>query len=299
MSSNQKNANIGHNSQANAVDKIISDVMRGAKQDGRRQAELTIAMFNMEVTYSAEAILNVFRKEGKDKTEAMDKFIRGVSDSFVKAQDQIAFIKAIKPKSRSNREVFEYENLSSEIKAARAMFERALYGAYWLRVNNAKIIKLNTYGGKSVTVELPEYEKGTDGKAKATGTYETKLLSCADITANGKGAVDRDTGKRTATAKAENPAGKVNGNGNKDASMRSLADSSKALTAVLSGDAGKTPITDFDDTLRTQLNMALRQLFAMSFLDDRGTVDQHTLNKWIADNFPAQKREGKPAPKAA
>src|SRR5690606_24962891 len=91
MSSNQRNSNVGHNSQANAVDKILSDVMRGAKQDGKRQAELTIAMFQMEVTYSADAILNVFRKEGKDKTEAMDKIIRGVSDSFVKAQDQIAY----------------------------------------------------------------------------------------------------------------------------------------------------------------------------------------------------------------
>src|SRR5690606_2818819 len=119
----------------------------------------------------------------------------------------------------------------------------------------------------------------------------------ADITANGKGAIDRDTGRK-ATAKAENPTSKIS-TSSKDASIRSLADSSKALTAVLSGEAGKISITDFDDALEAQLNMALRQLFAMSFLDDKGEVDRATLNKWIADNFPAQKPEGKSASKAA
>lgn len=266
---------------ASPISAIIAGVMKDATTEGNRQAELTVAMFKNEVTYSSDNILDVFRKEGAEKTEALDVLISDASDEYAGVMDHLASIKDKPSKERSTADVFTIDSLNRKARAARMMFERALRSVYWLRENGCKNVASNKIGTGAMKAKMPDPED--------EGEYINETFSCNTLANKGNDAIRVKLGKASKPeSKAKNPAANV------------IADASKSLAAVLSnlGSEGKRkPITDFSDAVEADLETTLRELFAMKFGDERGRVDLKEVSAWANDTFnvPASKGPGKEA----
>lgn len=265
------NATIRNASQNIAA--IIAGVMKDATTEGNRQAELTVAMFKNEVTYAADEILNVFRKEGAEKTALIDAMISDASDEYRVVMEQGASIKDKASKERTTQDVFTLDGLNRKARAARIMFERALRSVYWLRVNGCKTVAGNKIGTGALKAKMPDPED--------EGEYVNEVYTCNHVANKGKEAIDKALGKSKSEAKARNPQANV------------LADASKSLAAVLTNmnaDGKRKPLSDFNDGIERQLEDTLRELFAMKFFDGN-VFDRRTFDTWFAETYKAEKQE--------
>lgn len=276
------------------ISAIIAGVMKDATTEGNRQAELTVAMFKNEVTYSSENILDVFRKEGAEKTEAIDVLISDASDEYAGVMDHMASIKDKPSKERSTADVFQIDSLNRKARAARMMFERALKSVYWLRASNVSAVSLNKIGTGAMRVVGPSAALDPSNKDDddATADIPVKVtFSCNTLANKGNDAIRVKLGKSAAkTATAKNPAANV------------IADASKSLAAVLSNlgnDGKRKPITDFSDAVEADLETTLRELFAMKFVDERGRVDLKEVTAWADEQFNIPASKAKQETKAA
>lgn len=266
----QNNANTVNN-----VSVLINAVMRDATTEGNRQAELIVALFGNEVTYANTVIKNIFEKKGVEKTEAIDKMLRDASDEFDGVIAQLDMLKEVAKKDRKVNHAFQVESLTRKARAARIMFERALCGVFYLQINLCKRVSTNKVGTGAMKAAMPDPE--------AEGEFVNVTYSCATLASEGKKAINEATGKvKAATTSARNPTANV------------LADASKSLGATLSALANegkRKPMTDFDDSIEANLEVTLKELFAMKFADDKGTIDNHAVGDWIAATFGKIKRE--------
>lgn len=251
---------------------IISGVMRDATTEGNRQAELVVAMFAAEATYSSAVIANVFSKNGTEKTAIIDEMLADVSDDFDKVLAHMQSIKDKPAKERTTADAFTLEGLIRKARAARIMFERALKSVFWLREAGCKSINTNKIGTGALKAKMPDPEDD--------GEYVNETFSCNQIASRGDKLIRERLGK-TSTGKperAKNPAANV------------IADASKSLAAVLSSlasDGKRKPIDEFDDTVEQSLEVTLREVFAMKFADDRGMIDFADVKAWVEETFNA------------
>lgn len=261
---------------------IISGVMKDATTEGNRQAELVVAMFASEATYTSAAIANVFSKDGADKTAIVDEMLEDVSDDYGKVLSHMQSIKDKPAKERSTADAFTLDGLNRKARAARIMFERALKSVYWLREARCQSIRANKIGTGALKAKMPDPED--------EGEFVNETFSCTQIANRGDKLIREKLGKasKEKSDRAKNPTANV------------IADASKSLAAVLSSlatDGKRKPIDEFDDTVEQSLETTLREVFAMKFADDRGKVDFEDVKVWINDTFnaPASKAPAKPA----
>lgn len=252
---------------------IIAGVMKDATTEGNRQAELTVAMFKNEVTYAASEILEVFRKEGSEKTALIDAMLSDASDEYRTVLEHMATIKDRASKERTTQDVFQLDGLNRKARAARIMFERALKSVYWLRESGCKTVASNKIGTGALKAKMPDPED--------EGEYVNEIFTCNHVANKGNDAIRVKLGKVKPEAKARNPQANV------------LADASKSLSAVLmsmNADGKRKPISDFSDGIEAQLEDTLRELFAMKFFDGN-VFDRKTFDAWIAETFKNEKQE--------
>lgn len=261
----------------NNVSTLINAVMRDATTEGNRQGELVVALFSNEVSYSVDVIVNAFNKKGVEKTEAIDKMLADASDEFQGVIEQLAYLKAVKEKDRKQNHAFQVEALTRKARAARIMFERALCGVYFLRIGNCKRVETIKVGTGALKAVMPDLSEGA-----GEGEYVNEKFSCTTITQQGKKLLDTVTGKAKPATTARNPVANV------------LADASKSLGATLTSLASegkRKAMTDFDDSVEANLEVTLRELFAMKFADDKGRIELSDVSAWIAETFGKIKRE--------
>lgn len=266
------------------VDSIINGVMRDATTADNRQAELTVAMFNAEVTYTAKIIIDTFNKEGAERTAAIDNLLCDASSEFDHVVGKLDHLKEHMKAAKKNddtktvqSDAFQIEGLNKKARAARMMFTRALYSVLWLREKKCRTIATNKIGSGALLVKLTDPEDDT-------GSINEKV-SCTQLAARGEKHFRDSSGKaKKPSASARNPAANV------------LADASKSLAAVLSSmasDGKRKPMSDFDDAVEHNMEATLKELFAMRFFDG-DKLDRKSLNEWIDSTF---KPVAKDAPK--
>lgn len=271
-------------SNTSAISALINGVMNEATSSGNRSAALVVEMFNSELTFSKAAILNVMRKQGAERTAAIDTVISLVSDDFkrIHAQYDVATHKDHKAKLTTDRareaNAFEAGALLGKIKAARIMVTRAMSAVFYLRERECSKLSIKKFGAQSSLVANITDDEGDAIKV-------TK--SVAELIREGDKAVANATGKvkAAAPATAKNPV------------AHALADSSKALAAALTGINAKEtkPLTDFSDDVEAQMETTLAQLFKMKFFDGN-KFDNVSFKEWMASQF---KQEAKPVAPAA
>lgn len=261
----------------NNIGELINDIMSDATTEGNRQGKLTVALFNNEVTYATDVILNAFNKKGVEKTEVIDNMLCDTSDDFTSVIEQLAFIKSKKGDDKKKNDAFKVESLTRKARAARIMFERALCGVYFLRIHNCKRIETSNIGTGALKAVMPDLSEGA-----GDGEFVNENFSCATLMQQGKKLLDAATGKAKASTSARNPVTNV------------LADASKSLGATLTSLASegkRKAMTDFDDSIEANLEVTLRELFAMKFADDKGRIELSDVSSWIAETFGKIKRE--------
>lgn len=275
------------NTNHSALSTLINAAMNEATTSGNRSAALIVEMFNSELTFSKTAIYNVMRRAGAERTSAIDTIIGLVSDDFkaltnryevVTHKDHKAKLANDKAKEQNT---FETQAILGKIKAARIMVTRAMSAVYFLRDRNCTVLKLKKFGSSSSLLAKVDHEDADVGAVTIT-------VSVAEMIRNGDKLLSETMGKGKANtgrgATAKNPV------------AAALADSSKALAAVLTGvNSDKVkPITDYSDDVEQQLETTLKQLFAMKFSDGKN-IDVKAANEWIKATYPS--KVAAPAPK--
>lgn len=260
---------------------LINGAMKDATTSGNRSAALIVAMFQSEATFSKSIILNAFQKEGADKTDMIDDLICIVSEDFMALRNQYDVMthKDNKAKVRDNhsakeRLAFETVAVLGKIKAARMMVTRALSAVYYLRDRDCTKLIVNKIGTGALVASIISDDEDMKGERTTLRIASTALTAAGDkLLREHTGKAKNNTG-RGATAK--NPVASA------------LADSSKALAAVLTGvnatDKGPKALTDFSNDVEQQLEVTLKELFTMKFFDGK-SFDVATFNEWTNSQF--------------
>ncbi len=262
----------------NPVSTIIAGVMRDATTEGNRQAALTEALFDDKANYTRDIILSIFRLSGQDHTEALDRRIRAQSEDFENAVDMLADLKDKKANERTDTENFQIEAITRKLRAARMMFKRALTSVFFAIDNNATKVTVAKAGNNQILKVVMPDDDGDPVGHKFTANA---------IATQGKKALDAALGKGK-EHKARSPL------------SNSLADSSKALAAALTGLNGNGPVASVDlaDDVQDNLDVAFAQLFRMHFADDKGYIDPKEVADF-AKEMNAKAKEEKTADKKA
>lgn len=268
---NEMNAtaqNTGSN--VNPMTAIIDAAMRGVTTEGNRQAALTVAMFENEVTYNPKAIERIFKLEGADKSDAMDELLCDLSNEYETTLDKYVnltdkdYRATLKGKPGAKEaNVFEADALFRKIRAARKMMAQAMAATYHLHATKVKAIKQGKMGTGSLIVLMPNPEFPDRGDINVA-------LSNNKAASEGDKALRAKTGKATKPASAKNPM------------ASSLTDSSKQLATLLAT-AARKPLPDMElaPEVETNLEVTLRELFLRKFFDG-ATFDADTFKPWLA-----------------
>lgn len=280
------NATANTASNENPITRIISQVMNSATQEGNRQAALTVALFASEASFSADAILRVMRKEGADKSEAVDNMLSALSEDFTNAADYYTRLsdkdyRKTLDGSAKEKNIFEADALLRKIRAARKMFGLALSAVYYLRVNKAVSVKTNNVGTGSLAVLMPTPE--------FPDHPSVQRVSNNSLAASGDKLIREKLGKGKREPRANNPQGDVLSNATK-----SLAAIAPKLREPINGNgkvqgAGTENTYDrLDETSRANLEVIFKNVFAAKFFD--GTVfDERSFRDWMNETFKAEK----------
>lgn len=251
---------------------IIAGVMRDETQNLNRSSALIAFMFKNEASYAKEVIASIFRQKGSDRTDVIDNHLIDASPEFKGAKQQLTALTAIKAADRTEADKNAMESINKTMRAARIMYTRALAAVYGLRHNNALEVTASKRKTGSLSVEYLKEVVGN--KTKTTDREET----CSRLISAGEKALDEVIGTATKKAKttARNPA------------ATSLADSSKALAATLTGvanskDKGKFDLLTNNKDLDNNMRSILKALIAIECSDDKGLMDTAAVGKLLSE----------------
>lgn len=244
----------------NPISAIIAGVLKDEATSLNRSAALIGIMFESEATYSAEAIAAVIRLQGEQRTEAIDAILKDVSPEFVGVLATLAALKDVKASDRTETDKNNMETLTKQLRAARIMFTRCMYAVYGLRKNDASEVVASKRKVGSLAVEYIKERKGD--KIKTVDKEQT----CSELIRVGERMLNEALGKKKETV-ARNPSAGA-----------SLADSSKALAATLTGVANSKDKAKFDlltnnKELEANFKSILAGLIAIECTDENGNVD--------------------------
>lgn len=136
----------------------VKGIMSETNTTEGREIKLAVAI------YYAQEKFNIAHLMGgaANKADAQRKALAANSPAFADKVSKYADLKKELKKaslSRATTIQFEMKDIDRSIRSATAMLNRALVSAYWLKMSNASVGKLD---GTSLTVE---YDGQTDGKA--------------------------------------------------------------------------------------------------------------------------------------
>jgi hypothetical protein len=251
---------------------IIAGVMRDETQNLNRSSALIAFMFKNEASYAKEVIASIFRQKGSDRTDVIDNQLIEASPEFKGAKVQLAALTAIKAADRTEADKNAMESINKTMRAARIMYTRALAAVYGLRHHNALDVTASKRKTGSLTVEYLKSQEGN--KTKTTDKEET----CSRLISAGEKALAEVVGIASKKAKttARNPA------------ATSLADSSKALAATLTGvanskDAGKFDLLTNNSELDNNMRAIHKALIAIECSDEKGLMDTAAVGKLLSE----------------
>lgn len=291
MSKNALNSNVS------PISALINQTMNDADKADNRCAALVEAMFKAEVSFSLASIVNTFGKEGADRVTDIDTMLTLHSDDYrayadrydvLTHKDHKAKVKSLS-RTEQDKNAFETQAVKAKLTAARMMFTRALTAVAYLR--EGQCTRFDKFNGSKSAYKVRIFDK-------EQADYILETLSVAEMIKRGDKTLRELTGKAKKTtgraATAKNPV------------TAALADSSKALAAVLTGvnAKGVKPMTDFATEVETNLEATFTQLFGMKFFDGK-KFDKNTFIEWIGATYgndvsaafkaPAAKKVAKPA----
>lgn len=272
----------------NPMTAIITAVMRDTQTSANRSADMVVAMFASEATYSRDNIIAVLRKEGEDKTEALNRMLCNISDDFSKTLDEYERRIDKDYKKSLGKGSVEYDNnaftvlaLRAKIKAAHEMLKRSMLATLNLRTNKCEKVKRYGHGAGVLIARMI-------GPKDKEDAYPQELSVSALVRA---GEIDlaKATGKVKAkpeASKARNPAASV------------LADGAKSLATVLTSlavEGNRKPITDYSDEIERDLEAIGREFFLSKFYDGT-TFDVDAFDVWRkeVDVFAKARPQRKP-----
>lgn len=233
-----------------AVETTIASIMNDATAGANKQANLVVALFDNEVSFPNDILLNVLRKEKKDRTTARENLLRSVSHEYAKACDTITVLKDKGKKDRSEKEAFQQETLNNKIRAANIMFDRAMVTVVGLRESKAKTVKTSAIGAGALEVKAED----------ADGDLVKHKQSCASALTAATKIVNKLLGKdKKDDDKAPNPA--------KAGMVATVETVSRYLEISMKAD-GETAvhgIADFSDDTEKALRRLFDQLFYLTF----------------------------------
>lgn len=258
-----------NNTNNNPMSAIIAGVLKDEATSLNRSASLVALMFEAEATYSIDAIMSVMRLEGTERTTAIDKELSDISPEFVGTIKALDGLKEIKSTDRTETQSNTIETINKQLRAARMMFTRAQYAVYGLRINDASEVKSSARKIGSLAVEY--IKERTGNKIKTVDKEQT----VSELIRVGETMIKEKLGKKSA-AKAKNPTA-----GN------SLADSSKALAATLTGVVNSNDPKRFDmitdnKELETNVNTILASVLKLECTDDKGVYDFDALSELVS-----------------
>lgn len=270
----------------NSFDAIVTGIMKDTVQSVGRQASLTLAMYSNVAVYTSSNIVDVAKRKSTDRTETVDRYLSQASDTYRNTLDRIAVI-TDKSKSRnaSEDEKWEVEALRKQVRATRAMFERALAGCFFLRVHNAEDIRQKRVG-MSVYV-LSTHPAGQKARAERTLTIASMANEGSKMLNDAAGKKSKNDSK--SEGKTPNPTGNA------------LADGSKALAAtlsVLTKDDNTLKFSSFDKPIQQDLMSIFRQVLFAKF-DKGGKLDVTALEAFYAGRDDRPVTDGNIKPDAA
>lgn len=225
----------------------IAAIMNDAAASENKQAQLVVAIFNSEVQFEQAVLVNMLRKEKKERTTARENMIRAISDDYANALDTIKVIKE-KGKDKTEKEAFQSETLNKKVRAANIMFERAVVTVVGLREQKAKSVKTSNIGAGALLIKTPDED----------GDFINHKLSCATALNGATKIVDKMLGKNKKEAAAPNPA---------KAGMSQTIDAVSTFldVSMRQEENAVHSIADFADQTEESLEKLLAKLFFLKF----------------------------------
>lgn len=253
----------------NQIETIIHNVMSNAANDGSRQAQLTLEFYHSEVSCSGDEIIRIMKTEKVERTAAIDKLMATFSDQYETRLKEYNLKNELKKSSAGSikrKLELELQSETAAFRAARVMITRSLEACYILRDTELGVqnVSLSKAAKGSINVYMPdpdaEHEEGE------TPPVVSIRKSGNELATTGKKAIRKTLGKDTVTS-ARKPSPPAT----------ALADSSKALAAMLSSDAmvSMPVVGDVDENLTDIMDT----LFIRNFADN-GKIDFKALKDY-------------------
>lgn len=275
------NATVNKNHNASPIDAAIAGIMDNAKSSLNKQADLIVAMFQSEATFTRDALVNVFQLAGKERTEFIDNLIAQVSHTYAgKLQSVAELQETLKASKRKDVNAAQaIAAITAQIKAGRIMFVRACEAVLGLRESGAIGVKVEKKSSGSV-IRYMGTVAGDDGKPEKdeAGNVVRVLERATNAELGRLGAKTREAilGKRQ-NATANDPR----------VSAGSLANVAKQLgdfldVASKNAVAPVHCIEDFDDGTGESLKNTFNRLLHLMFADDSGVLDEKLAAAYVA-----------------
>ena len=162
----------GHN--ASPIDAALSGIMDNAKSSLNKQADLIVAMFQSEATFTRDTLVNVFQLSGKERTEFIDNLMAQVSDTYAGKLQTIAELQeTVKASKRKDVNAAQTVTaLTAQVKAGRIMFVRSCEAVLGLREAGAIGVKVE----KKTTGSVIRYMGTVAGEDGTPEKDETRNL---------------------------------------------------------------------------------------------------------------------------
>lgn len=283
-----------NNAAANLASKLIAGVMNAEASGNNRQAQLVLYMFDNEVSYTIETLSPMFKVKGSDRTEIVNKLLRGLSDDYVNVADELARLvekKKAEKEQFSDAEGLQIEAHKGKLRAAQLLFTRAASAVVHLRHVDAGNLKVMPNGALRWYQQArdkdgkPEFDKKGGAISVAVTVSSNALVRMSEKTL----ATLFNKSPRKTTPTASNPV------------AGGITEAAKAINAKLSTLlANHKGIPDLSKDEEKETEKLFKSLFKAMFADDKGDIDVATVRTWIADEFKIEfAKASKPADKAA
>ncbi len=267
-------------SNVSAMAAIIAGVLKDEATSQNRSASLIQIMFEAEVTYTPEYIAAIVRLTGEDRTAATDKALADIAPEFVGTKSTLEALKSKDNKDRTETDKNAIETINKQLRAARIMFTRAMTAVYGLRTGETPALEVKASKRKTGSLAVEYLKERTGDKIKTVDREHT----AAQLIAIGEKRLNEALGKKAkAATTARNPS-----------AAASLADSSKALAAVLTGvvnskDPNKVDLLTNNKELEGNALTIMASIIKLECADDKGIVDRDSLadliNRTLGTNF--------------
>jgi hypothetical protein len=276
---------------------VIQQVMHSAAAEGKRQATLTLYLFNLETEkgerrWTLEALRNLFKLPNNERAEFINSTLRTLSPDFASAwlswKEVADMLKKTNSDLRKVQLKREAEESERACRAAYNMFVNALKACAALRAFHPVSVSMNNKFGV-ITFPTPTLDK--DGKQKkdnkGTPIFEDSDWSGRALVLKGNEALDTtpkprandvNTNKGTAPGSAASEASSV-------LSKSVITGARKAIESAI---ASKAPLAPELSTERDSLLMTLlRSMFA-----DGARINEKALHDWITAHNKATADNG-------